>query len=118
MKDFLLEENTNNLSLVNRDLSFTLDNSSYLAQKLKIRLSFFLGEWYLNVLKGIPYFDQILIKNPDLNFVEDLIKTEITTTPGVDTLESFNLTYENSTKELLIEFSVSTLEGEIIDVTI
>jgi len=118
MKDFLLTENTNNLSLINRDFSFTENNSSFLAQKLKIRLSFFLGEWYLNVLKGIPYFEEILIKNPDLNYIEDLLKTEIITTPGVDTLESFNLTYENSTRELLIEFSVKTLEGEIIAITI
>jgi hypothetical protein len=34
------------------------------AQRLRVRLSFFKGEWFLNLDEGMPYYQLILVKGP------------------------------------------------------
>ncbi|MFX1587236.1 MAG: hypothetical protein ACFFC1_03690 [Promethearchaeota archaeon] len=118
MKDILLNELTGDLDLTNWNLRFTSSNSQYIAQKLKIRLGFFLGEWYLNINEGIPYFEKILVKNPNLSEIEDLMIEKILTVSGVESLESFNLEFDKSTRELTVSFTVKTSEGETVSITI
>lgn len=112
MKDLLLIENDNNLNIVNHDLAFTDTVSLYVSQKLRIKLSFFLAEWYLNKTIGLPYFDQIFIKNPDINFIEDLFKVKILEIPEVKELTSLTLEFQERT--LLITFSLITIEDQNI----
>ena len=112
MKDFLLIENDNNLNIVNHDLAFTPNVSLYVSQKIRIKLSFFLAEWYLNKNIGLPYFDQIFVKNPDINFIEDIYKVKILEIPEVKELTSLSLEFES--RRLLVSFSVITIEDETI----
>lgn len=118
MKDFQLTENENDLELINKDFYITTEFSRYVSQKLRIRLSMFKGEWYLNINKGLPYFESIWIKNPNVSYIEDLFKIEITTCPGIEELLSFNLTIEKSTRELFVDFTAKLENGEIISETI
>ena len=118
MIDFQIRETDNNLELVDRDFFLTVDTSRYVAQKLRVRLSFFRGEWYLNAEKGIPYYDEILVKNPNLNFIEDLLKAEISTVPEVEELLDFVLEYEGTTRELSVTFTVRITSGETLTLTI
>lgn len=118
MRDFQLIENDNDLELIDKDFKITTDLSRYVSQKLRIRLSFFLGEWYLNINKGIPYFESVFVKNPNISFIEDLIIFEITTCPGVEELLELNLTVEKSTRELIIDFKARLENGEIISETV
>lgn len=118
MKDLMLIETNNNLKVQDRDLTFTDDTSKYVAQKLRIRLSFFLGEWYLNVLKGIPYYEEILIKNPNLNYIEDLLKSEIVVLDEVEQLLNFNLVYEGTTRTLSVEFTAQLIDGSTVSINI
>jgi hypothetical protein len=53
MKDFLLNEIDYDMNVTNYDFSLTSDLSEYVAQKLRLKLSFFKGEWYLNTLTGL-----------------------------------------------------------------
>lgn len=112
MKDILLIENDNNLNIINHDIAFTSNVSIYVSQKIRIKLSFFLAEWYLNKNIGLPYFEQIFIKNPDINFIEDLYKIKISEIPEVKELT--NLTLEFEERELLVTFSLITIEDESI----
>lgn len=118
MKDLKLIETSNNLKIENRDFLFTEDDSIYVAQKLRIRLGFFLGEWYLNSLKGIPYFTEILVKNPNLDYIEDLLKSEIVGVDGVKEILSFDMVYEGITRTLSIETQVQLIDGSTASVSI
>lgn len=118
MKDFLINENTENLVLQNRSLCFTSSNSEYYAQKLKIILSMFKGEWYLNNQLGLPYFEEIFVKNPNLNRIQDLFKKEIINVDGIDTIETFNLEYDNIERELTVIFTARLKDGDLITVNI
>lgn len=118
MKDFLLVENTNNLDITTFNFSFTPTLSSYVAQALRIKLSFFLGEWFLNTQAGIPYFQSIFIKTPDLNLIEDVFKTEILSVKDVVELVSFELLSDTTTRALISNFIVRISDGSTVGVTV
>lgn len=60
-------------------------------QTLYLRFSFFLGEWWLQPTAGTPWFQRILgVKSTD-EIVSGILRTVITTCPGVATLNSFAL---------------------------
>ncbi len=112
MKDLLLVENDKNLQIINKDFQFTVSANQFVAQKVLIRLKFFLGEYFLNINKGIPYRESIFIKNPNINLIEDLFVSEISSIDGVEELISFNLEVDSSTRELIVNFKVKTENGE------
>jgi hypothetical protein len=35
------------------------------AQRVRVRFRWFLGEWFLDERLGVPYYSDILVKNPD-----------------------------------------------------
>lgn len=89
--DLLIEETGENLELVNFNLAFTSVTSEYVAQKIKIKLSFFLGEWFLDTTQGIPYLEEVFVKNPDIGLIEDTMKANITNIDGVQEIISFDI---------------------------
>ena len=83
-------------------------------QHIKIRLRFFYREWFLDASMGIPYKEQILVKNPDLRVVSALLKNTILNTSGVvSPLISFNSTYDPVARTLSVSFVASTTFGEV-----
>ena len=47
------------------------------AQKIKIRLKWWLGEWRWDEDEGLPYKDELLIKNPDTDSFEMSVREKI-----------------------------------------
>lgn len=80
-------------------------------QHLRIRLQFFRGEWFLDTRLGIPYFEEVLRKAPDLNVVQSIIRDAITTTPGVISITEFSLDYDGVTRSLSLDGKALTTEG-------
>jgi len=75
MKDFKRLNNDiafkNNLfSIIDTDIENT-------TQRVTLRLKRFSEEWFLNIEKGIDYFNLILVQSPDLIVVEAVFKNEI-----------------------------------------
>ena len=92
MSDLYLDPLTHDLVLSGSDLRLT-DTDEILIQRLKIRLEFLLGEWFLNVNLGIPY-TQIIFEDGanNLDVVYFIFSTEIRAVEGVDTLDELTLT--------------------------
>lgn len=86
-----------------------------IVQQLLIRFKFFLGEWFLDTRIGVPYFGEILIKNPDLSRVRGIFKQLILTTPGIASLESFALEVEGVTRKATVTFRARKTDGEILN---
>lgn len=89
-----------------------LDGVDAILQHISIRLQFFLGEWEWDTRVGIPYFEKVLVKSPDLNVVRNLLRTAITDTPGVTALTSFELAL-GATRTLQVSFEADTEEGPL-----
>lgn len=113
VKDIALDIKTNDLLFVNGDLVF-VENIAYVRQKLKVRLQWFLGEWFLNTDLGLPYFTEILTKNPNRVAIIDYFKKVILDTEGVESLEDFSFEFDNSKeRSVKIIFLCNTSYGRI-----
>lgn len=71
-----------------------LKGAEALAQRLTVRYKFFLGEWFLDTRQGIPYFRDILVKNPNLSLIQSIFRRATLLTPGVLAIRSFGTTLE------------------------
>ena len=118
MRDLKLEPNSNNLTITNLSLQLTSNVSEYVSQKIRILLSFFLGEWFLDNSEGIPYFDSIFVKNPNLVQVGNFLKKKIISVEGVKKLTSFTLTADNDNRRLELVFSMDLSDGTPLDETL
>lgn len=86
-----------------------------IAQQLRIRFRFALGEWFLDTRVGVPYFSEILIKNPNLSRVSGVFRQLILSTPGIESIEEFDLTLDNSVRKLVLQFSARKTDGELLE---
>lgn len=102
------------LVISNFDFSMTSSLQEDVLQRLQIRLRRFLGEWYLDTTAGVPYFQEILKKNPNRFLVESYLKQVILGTKGVSRLTTFVLDYDNPTRKITLNFSVSLSDGSTI----
>jgi len=82
-------------------------------QHLKQRLRMFFGEWFLDLRRGVPYFQYILKKDADPVVVDAVLKKEIIDTPGITELRQFSLDLDDRTRVLTASFKAQTQEGEI-----
>lgn len=99
------------LDVVNNNLILTTGQEA-IKQDLQTRLKTFLSEWFLDISEGVPYYQEILVKQPSFTVVSDVLKTIILETPGVLELTNFVFDYL-VTRELHLEFTAETIDGPI-----
>lgn len=110
-KDFKLDPITHDLVIINNDFVL-VDGIEELVQNLKIRLWFFLQEWFLDTSEGVPFYEDIFVKNPDLNAVSSIIKDRIMSTDGITEIKNFELEYNSSQRTCEVVFEVDTIYGK------
>jgi len=103
MKDLSLTE-LGELDLDTGDLVLVVD-SAQVAQHLITRLHLFYGEWIFDPTAGVKYIEEIFVKSPDISVVDGIIKATIYDTPGVIELVSYTSTFDESTREFVVECS-------------
>lgn len=112
MPDLKLDNLTGDLAIVNGDLRLTDEtNGEATAQRLRIRLRMWTGEWFLDTREGLPFREEILKKNPDMSRVEALVKTRILDTKGVAKLVSYSQTLDKANRTLTVNFRVLDASG-------
>ncbi len=86
-------------------------------QRLRTKLRFYLGEWYLNRAAGVPWFQKIFSTPADIENNERIIKKLILDDPDVVEIQEFSSAFEGATRAYTITFRVLTVfgpSGEII----
>lgn len=106
--------NANDIEFVDDDFGLTSDGDA-IRQHVLIRLKFFQGEYFLNQNEGVPYYQQILIKNPRLSVIRALLQETILETPGISSISDFELSLNTSSRLLEVSFTATTDLGEILD---
>jgi hypothetical protein len=101
------------LALTDGQITLTQTLAESVAQHLTLRLSFFLGEWFLDPSEGIPYQTEIFVKNPNLSRITSIYRKVILGTPGVSSLNRFEMSFDAATREL----TISTFEAVLSDGT-
>ncbi len=85
-------------------------------QRLRVRFEFFLGEWFLDLSEGTPYYEHILVKAPSDRAIRTIFGSVIRKTEGVS--ELVNLTYAlNRNRQLSVSFKARCADGSIVKIT-
>lgn len=92
-----------------------IDGIEQIRQRIRTRLQLFLGEWFLDRNAGVPWLQQILIKNPRFAVVQGVLKQTILRTPGVNELTAFSITDADVERKIVVTFTVNTNFGQITD---
>lgn len=110
MYDLALNVKTWDLDIINGD-AMLIDNAERVSQQIGITLRFWLGEWFLNTTDGMPYLEYILVKNPNMNHVRQVISDAIRSVEGVDRTDSLVLDYDSKNRQLYVTYEVHTTYG-------
>jgi len=88
-----------------------VDGKEAILQNILQRLRIYLGEWFMDNTKGIDYFNQILVKNPQQSKIDAIIINQILSVPGVTLLTNYSFSTNFVTRVLLINFKCQTTSG-------
>jgi hypothetical protein len=86
----------------------------YVRQKLSVRFKFFLGEWFLDLREGVPYYRDVFTWNPNLPVIRSLFRRIALTTPGVLSVPRFEIRFTPSDRMLRFDFQAVCSGGDII----
>lgn len=104
------------ISKVGFDFALTQTNADYIQQKLWIKFKTFLGELWLNIEQGIPYHEAVLVKDPDLQFINTVFKDTILEEPLIDSLLSFDITqFDTVNRRITFSWKALLTTGEIVE---
>jgi hypothetical protein len=107
MKDILLTLDGDLAVDENGDISLT----DSVRQAVKIRLLWFFGEWRFAPRFGVPYFEDILVKSPNIGRIRRIVKREVESVDEVREARNISITVNSSTRRAVISFEVVTGEG-------
>lgn len=97
--DFLLDDGDEEV-IVNGDYVLATDAAG-IRQLVSIKIRFFLGEWFADRAKGIPYFEAILVKNPRPIEVREVFSKAIASVPGIREVLSVSLEDQGNREAIL-----------------
>ncbi len=92
-----------------------IDGRDRQAQKIKITLRMWLGEWFLDNTRGIPYLEVIFEKGTRLSTIENIVKSAILSVEDVEAITSFSMNVNNATRVLRIDYVCTTRLGLVKD---
>lgn len=97
--------------LIERNNLVLVSGGEEVKQAVLHALKTFRGEWFLDVTLGVPWFQEILVKNPAT--AEALLKREILSVPGVLSLDSFVLRSDPATRRTNVVFKFGASDGPV-----
>ncbi len=110
--DLELDEDCEDIIVPNLDLSL-IDGTVQVKQALCIALRTFRGEWFLDNDAGVPYFESVLVKTPDISEINSILKAEILKVTNVNKILEFSSTFDAPNRELSVSFRVDTTFGPV-----
>lgn len=111
MSSFQLDDN-GDLQVIRNQITLT-EGAEAVRQHLQCKLRLFRGEWFLDTTAGVPWFQEVLQKQPSFVVVQQVLKDTILSTPGVIGLLKFKFDYEAPSREAFLDFQALTDEGPI-----
>ena len=113
MTDIILDT-THDLLVTNGDIKLFSDQEANTAQRVEINLLSFLGEWFRDINKGIPYLQTILGRRNSLEVADVEIKSTIINTENISTITQYTSSI-NSERKLTVTFSATLESGGTIN---
>lgn len=118
MVDLYINPQTGDLDLTNGQLRFTANNAELTRQRIAITLNTYRGEWFLNILEGIPYLEnpdnpiQLIGKARKADF-DSYIKQAVLAKPFVRRINQYTSTLNPYTSELSIYIAIDAGDASV-----
>ena len=111
--DLALDVTTNDLVFTARNLT-TVAGAALVAQRLKVILQLFKGEWFLDADAGIPWFQEILEKGVDVTVVDAILRAAILGVTDVNRLLIYSSEIDAAARTISVAFTVDTVYGPVV----
>lgn len=108
-----MDLSTNDLLVTNGDLSL-VTGSDAIAQDLQQTMQVWAGEWFLDTTVGIPYRQQILVKNPNMDVVQADLVNAAAAVPGIIQIISVEFTYSSTNRSLSVSIEAQASNGQTV----
>jgi len=115
MKDFAIEPHGNNFIRERNGLRLTNNYLEFMTQKVRSAISLFLGEWYLNRKKGIPYIPSSLEKIDHRPLLETALIVTISNVKGIKKLILFEPSFDEKERLFMVHFIAQCENQEILE---
>lgn len=107
MKDILLNGDW--------DIDLTEDGDITLVtspvQEVLIKLKWFFEEWVFDPEKGIPWFESVLVKDPDIDGIRKRLVREMLDVDDILEVPQLDIFVDPKTRRAMIKFTIRTNEG-------
>jgi len=115
MKDFAIEPHGNNFIRERNGLRYTNNYLEFMTQKVRSAISLFLGEWYLNRKKGIPYIPSSLEKIDHRPLLETALIITISNVKGIKKLVLFEPSFDEKERLFMVHFIALCENEELLE---
>jgi len=109
-----LQTSTNDFDLSTGNLVLVTDPAQQIAIVLQNRLQFFEGEWFLDTRLGVPYFQFVLVKNPDLQLITRMFIKIALAIEGVVQVLEMTPSFNTAARVLTMTMRILTSTGAVI----
>lgn len=82
--------------------------------RLLARLRFFKREWFLDQRQGMPYFEAVFVKSPDVALVQSIFTRAILSTPGVESIAKLSTAFDRGARHFTIDPLEVVLTGGVV----
>lgn len=113
--DFGINTAKNDIAYENGKMKLA-KRSDEVAQRVRTRLRRILGEWFLDINAGVPYFEGKMLGGKDYNYIKLTINAEILETEGVQSVRAINLLNNPQTKETSVYVEI-VIDEKIYKIT-
>lgn len=101
MIDIGIDPITNDIMSIDGKVGI-VNGSDEVVQRVKTRLRRILGEWFLNINAGIPYFNGDMLGGKNTQYVLMIINAEILKTDGVQEVTDISISYNKDTRKATV----------------
>jgi hypothetical protein len=80
-------------------------------QEVKILLQWFFAEWRFGPELGLPYYEEVFVKNPNTEMIARIVRTEALKADGVNEIRNVKVEVDRKTRGASIKFTIITDYG-------
>lgn len=93
------------------ELNFFINDVDGVAQSVMTRLRLWVGEWFLDLSEGTQYSQAMLGKDKKQT-IEPSLRLRILETPGVTSIETFEIIFDSENRKVTILSTINTEYGQ------
>jgi hypothetical protein len=110
-KDFALHPETWDIYTDESNDWVTVEDADEVVQRVAVALKTHRGEWLFDTDLGLPYREEIMVRNPDLERITGLVRALIISIEDVTSITQLQLDYNGSARTMRVEGQITTIYG-------